>query len=80
MDDHEAHLEAESDEDVFSLAGSVRRADTLRRSLEEIPSSGTLDAVANALNQGAVLNQDTCQQMVFCPGRGEVKVWRMAAG
>jgi hypothetical protein len=73
-------LKAETDEDVFSLAGSVRRTDTPRRSLEEMPSSATLDTAANALSQGAVLNQDTCQQMVFCPGRGEVKVWRMAAG
>ena len=73
-------LEGEEDEDVFSLAGSGRRADTLRRALLEIPSSGDLDTLASALNTPTVLNQDTCQQMVFCPGSGEVKVWRRAAG
>ncbi len=67
-------------DDVFSLAGSTRRADTLSAALAEIPDSCTLDAVANALNRGTVCNQDTCQQMVFCPGSGEVKVWRKAEG
>jgi hypothetical protein len=73
-------LEGSADEDVFSLAGSGRRADTLTKALAELPVSCTLDTVANALNKGSVLNQDTCQQMVFCPDSGEVKVWRRAEG
>jgi hypothetical protein len=73
-------LEGEAGDDVFSLAGSGQRADTLSSALTEIAASCPLDAVANALNGTAVLNQDTCQQMVFCPGRGEVKVWRRAEG
>jgi hypothetical protein len=73
-------LEGESDEDVFSLAGSSQRADTLSRALAEMPGSCSLETVANALNRGTVLNQDTCQQMVFCPASGEVKVWRRAEG
>jgi hypothetical protein len=73
-------LEAESDEDVFSLAGSVRRADTLTRTLEEMPSAVTLDTAADALNRPPVLNQDTCQQIVFSPGRGAVRIWRKAEG
>jgi hypothetical protein len=68
------------EEDVFSLAGSGKRADALSGGMAEIPASCTLDTVANALNGGTVLNQDTCQQMVFCPGSGEVKVWRRAEG
>jgi hypothetical protein len=28
--------------------------------------------------QLAMLNQDTCRQMVFCPASSEVKVWRRA--
>jgi hypothetical protein len=71
-------LEGDTDEDVFSLAGSSRRADTLSRSLIELPSPCTLETAANALNGETVLNQDTCQQTVFCPGRGEVQVWRKA--
>src|SRR5262249_2451299 len=73
-------LEGEGDEDVFSLAGSSKRADTLSRGLAELPFSCTPETVANTLNQEAVLNPDTCQQMVFCPGSGEVKVWRRAEG
>jgi hypothetical protein len=71
-------LEGESDEDVFSLVGSSKRADSLSKALAEIPVACTLEAVANALNGATVLNQDTCQQMVFCPTSGEVKVWRRA--
>jgi hypothetical protein len=73
-------LEGEGNEDVFSLAGSVNRADTLSRALAELPASCTLETVADALNRATVLNQDTCQQMVFCPASGEVKVWRRAEG
>jgi hypothetical protein len=73
-------LEGESDEDLFSLAGSGKRADTLNQALAEIPVSCPLEAVANTLNTPPVLNQDTCQQMLFCPGNGEVKVWRKVEG
>jgi hypothetical protein len=70
-------LEGDSD-DVFSLEGSGQRADILGRALTEIPVSCPLDQLASALNRATVLNQDTCQQMVFCPGTGEVRVWRRA--
>jgi hypothetical protein len=73
-------LQGEGDQDLFSLAGSSKRADTLNRALVEIPASCTLETVANALNEAPVFNQDTCQQMVFCPASGEVKVWRKAEG
>jgi hypothetical protein len=66
--------------DVFSLAGSGTRADILSRALTEIPAPCPLDTVAGALNGATVLNPDTCQQMVFCPQRGEVKVWRRIEG
>jgi hypothetical protein len=73
-------LDGEGDEDVFSLGGSGKRADSLNRALAEISVSCTLETVANALNKATVLNQDTCQQMVFCPTSGDVKVWRRAEG
>jgi hypothetical protein len=68
--------EGEGNDDVFSLAGSSVRADSLSRALTALPVSCTLDAVADTLNRAPVLNQDTCQQMVFCPCIGEVSVWR----
>jgi hypothetical protein len=67
-----------ADDDVFSLAGSRHRADALGRALAALPVTCPLDAVAGALGVPAVLNPDTCQQMVFCPARGEVRVWRWA--
>ena len=48
------------DEQEFSRAGSAARA----------------DALARALDAGPVLNKFTCQQMVFCPRSGDVRVWR----
>jgi hypothetical protein len=71
-------LEGEGDEDVFSLAGSRRRTDTLSGALAELPASCTLEAAARVLNQAPVLNRDTCQQMIFCPASGELMVWRKA--
>lgn len=70
--------EGEGDEDLFSLAGSGKRADTLGDALAEIPLSCSLETIADVLNRAAVLNHDTCQQMAFCPATGEVKVWRKA--
>jgi hypothetical protein len=32
--------------------------------------------LANVLDIPTVLNEDTCQQMVFCPATGDVQVWR----
>lgn len=71
-------LVGENAEDLFSLAGSTRRAETLSRALEELPLSCSLEAAAKTLSRAPVLNQDTCHQMVFCPATGEVKVWRRA--
>lgn len=68
-----------SDDDLFSLAGSGKRADTLSATLAEIHSPCTLDALASPLNRPPVLNSDTCQQMVFCPASGEARVWRRLA-
>jgi hypothetical protein len=45
-----------------------------------MPATATLDSAADALNRPVVLNPNTCQQMVFCPGSGEVRVWRKAEG
>jgi len=71
-------VEGERNEDLFSLAGSGKRANTLSGALAEIPVVCTPDTVANVLNSATVLNKDTCQQMVFYPASGEVKVWRRA--
>jgi len=43
------------------------------------PSSAALETAAQTLSTVPVLNKDTCQQMVFCPATGEIKVWRRVA-
>jgi hypothetical protein len=72
-------LQGESDDDLFSLAGSSKRADTLCKALAEIRMPCSVAGMAEALGVVPVLNGDTCQQMVFCPARGEVGVWRKGA-
>jgi hypothetical protein len=55
---------------------SEKRAEALLSNLAGFPSPCTLEDMANPLNAAPVLNQYTCQQMVFCPRTGGVKVWR----
>jgi hypothetical protein len=63
-------------EEEFSLEGSGVRVDQLCGALDHRSSPRSLDDAATALNATNVLNKFTVQQMVFCPGTGEVKVWR----
>jgi hypothetical protein len=65
-------------EEEFSIEGSTSRSDTLARTLAEVQAPCTLETAATALDVPIVLNRHTCQRMVFCPGTGEVKVWRRA--
>jgi hypothetical protein len=67
-------------EEEFSLESSGRRADTLNNALAGLRPRCTLDEAAHTLNIPPILNNLTCQQMVFCPRTGDVKVWRRAAG
>lgn len=69
-------IAAEPAEDLFSLVGSNTRAAKLAAALADLPGGCDLGAAANALNAEPVLNPDTCQQMVFCPARGEFLVRR----
>lgn len=73
-------IEGTTADDLFSLAGSNKRADALSDALAAVPAACALDVAADALNREPVLNADTCQQMVFVPAAGEVRVWRRAGG
>lgn len=70
----------ESDEPEFSLPGSSERARVLGDALAGVGSPCALDGAAGPLDSSAVLNRYTVQQMVFCPGTGDVRVWRRLAG
>ncbi len=72
--------EAEEGEEVFSLDGSGRRADILAGSLTELGLPCNLENTARVLDLPTVLNTFTCQQMVFCPATGDVRVWRRVEG
>jgi hypothetical protein len=67
-------------EEDFSLEGSSRRADTLSAALAELPLPCSLEKAAEVLDVPTVLNPMTCQQMVFCPRTGDVRVWRRIDG
>jgi hypothetical protein len=68
--------DVEGADEVFSLEGSAGRQQLLARKLAEAPAPYSLVGAANCLDVPPVLNGDTCQQMAFCPGTGQAKVWR----
>jgi len=70
----------DGDEEEFSLEGSTQRAQTLSAGLAGVGSACSLDGLVQPLNVATVLNRFTCQQMVFCPRSGDVRVWRRCAG
>ena len=69
-------LQGEGDDDLFTLAGSSQRAASLCQALANLHTPCSLEDVASVLNVGAVLNNDTCQQIAFCPVSGKVGVRR----
>lgn len=70
----------EGDEEEFSYEGSSQRAQILNDGLKDLGFACTLDNTVSPLNIPTVLNRYTCQQMVFCPRSGDVKVWRRREG
>lgn len=70
----------EGDEEEFSLEGSSQRSQILSDGLAELGAACTLDSLVKPLNVATVLNRYTCQQIVFCPRSGDVKVWRRCEG
>ncbi len=64
------------DEQEFSREGSAARAEALARALAAPGAPGTLEEAARVLDLEPALNKFTCQQMVFCPRTGGVRVWR----
>jgi predicted choloylglycine hydrolase len=64
---------AEVEEESFE-GDSVCRIDSLAQALKQ-SASCSFDELAELLNRPPVLNQYTCQQMIFCPATGTVRVW-----
>jgi len=55
---------------------SVVRAETLKIELESLATPTLLDDVAACLDVEPVCNEQSFQQMAFCPATGELKAWR----
>jgi hypothetical protein len=51
------------------------RVSALETLLAGLPAACSLDEARAVLSTVPVLNEYTCQQMVFCPRTGEVRVW-----
>jgi hypothetical protein len=77
---NQAILKVPPDEEVFSLDGSMKRANILHEALAAIGPHCEKEDAVSALNIPTVLNSQTCQKMLFCPTTGDFKVWRLVAG
>ncbi len=71
-----ASIEEEDEEGATVMAHSQERYDTMTEELTKVKTSDSLDEVARVLDVEPVLNDDSYQQMAFCPASGEVRVWR----
>lgn len=56
--------------------GSRERCANLLSSVKDVKDSDDLDEIVTCLDVDEVLNEDSQQQMLFCPASGEVIVWR----
>jgi hypothetical protein len=55
---------------------SYARVDTLQTALVKTCGGNTLEKIATCLHKKPINNIDSCQQMIFCPESGEMRVWR----
>ena len=69
-------------EDEFGtvIESSTERADVLKRELEAVGDASSIEDVASVLDVEPVCNDESYQQMAFCPRSGEVKAWRWLPG
>lgn len=58
------------------LRSSCQRAAALTSALETSSAATSLDDLAHCLNGEPVENSETRQKMIFCPARGDLRVWR----
>ncbi len=62
-----------SDEKI--LESSIERVEALEKALMKT-SVNNIEEIAKCLDIDLVLNDDTCQQMAFCPETGDIRIWR----
>lgn len=72
---------AEGTDEYFSLLEtSEERADVLERELRVVRPGVGIDDVARCLDVDPVCNDDSYQQMAFCPRTGALRAWRWVRG
>ncbi len=65
------------DEDGASVyQASVLRKQNLAEAINSLHKARSITNVASVLDVEEVCNEDTHQQMVFCPARSEYAAWR----
>jgi hypothetical protein len=73
-----AILTARPGEELFTIIGSCNRHFRLEQALTQLTAAQSLADAGKSLDTADVLNDMTCQQLVFCPKSGDVAVWRRA--
>lgn len=68
--------DAENDDEYSRLEYSEERSNTMKKQLAKADAAKTLVQAAGCLKVDPVRNEDSEQQMAFCPKTGEVKIWR----
>lgn len=63
--------------DGVDLEYSMERQESLAEQLRQVRGGADVCEIAACLDAEPVLNEDTCQQMVFCPTRGTTAAWRL---
>lgn len=70
----------ETEEECSLLESSQERSDALEDALLDMGRDASIDDLASCLDVDPVVNDDSCQQMAFCPRTGDVRAWRWIAG
>lgn len=78
---NEVMTEAETDEEtgeeyMSPMEDSTERAEAMERALSKLKSAGSLEDAARVLDIEPIRNEQSYQQMAFCPRTGEVAAWR----
>jgi len=70
-----AIFEQEDEDGASIIEFSRMRHEALARALRRVPKSADIDRAAETLDVDDVLNDDTHQQVAFCPATGEWRAW-----
>jgi hypothetical protein len=75
ISNNEELREVEEGEEESFFNDSGRRTGALNAALAELRAECALDDLERALGVAPVFNKYTCQQMIFCPRTGDVRMW-----